>query len=96
MRLWGGVFLVVGLLEAASLAAMQSKRAAIAARGRAAYVLGLVAGSGLSAFWFVVLLAAARNSELVSYSSCLWPLLGAFAHAASARSLAWHEGEPRP
>ena len=92
---WGCLFLAVGLLEAGALVGMQAHNRDLGERARSAYVVGLAAGAGLAAFWAFLLLAAAIRSPLVSYTSALW-LLGIFIfHLASARSLAWREGEPR-
>lgn len=93
---WGCAFLAIGILEAIALVVLQSRRPRLARLGRRGYVLGLVAGAGVAGFWTALLFASAWSSTSVSYSSGIWPLLGTIAHVASARSLAWHEGEPRP
>lgn len=90
---WGALFLAVGLVEAGALILMQLPRPELAQRARSAYVGGLAVGAGMAGFWSVLLFAAAWRSPNVSYTSSVWLIGITVFHVASARSLAWLEGE---
>ena len=75
---WGAVFLLVGALEVFALVWHR----------RRMFTRLLVVGSALSGFWGSLFLAAAQQSEQVSWTSGLWVWFVAVAHIASIRSLA--------
>lgn len=81
ITVWGWLFAAVAVVEIYALVTNQ----------RRTYLAALVPGSGLAAFWSVVILSSAVQSEHVSFTSGLWVAGMAAAQAASARSLAQHE-----
>jgi hypothetical protein len=81
---WGVVFVTVAVVEVIALLT----------HNRAAYLWALIPGSGLAAFWSVVIFSSTLDSEVVSYSACMWVAGMSVAQMASARSLARHEMSP--
>lgn len=78
MWAWGCLFALIAAVELAALAS----------RRRQLYVRALIAGSGMAAFWLVLLVCAAAGSDRVSFSSAVWVLMATAAQIASARMLA--------
>lgn len=78
IQTWGAVFAIIGALEVFGLVWHR----------RVMFMRLLVAGAALSGFWGTLFLAAAAQSEHVSWTSGLWVWFVAVAHIASVRSLA--------
>ncbi len=78
IHLWGALFLVIGTVEVFSFMS----------RRRGAFMGALVSGSGLCAFWSVLLFASATQNDDVSWTDGALVLFVAVAQIASVRSLA--------
>lgn len=79
ITVWGIVFLIVGLVEAAALIFQMHHRV---------YIWALIFGSGLAAFWAAALLVSAGTSHSVSFTSVVWVSFAPILQAASASQLA--------
>lgn len=75
---WGYMFLALGTVEVFALFRHR----------RGAFMWSLVGGSGMCAFWSVLLFASATRNDSVSWTSGVWVMFAAVAHIASVRSLA--------
>lgn len=78
---WGVLFLVIATIEGVALVIHK----------RNTYLIGLVLGAGMAAFWGFLLVSAGIKSPEVSFTSAVWVIGWVAAHAASARSVAWRE-----
>lgn len=78
IRGWGVVFLVIGAFEVSCLFSHR----------RLPFMWSLVVGTGMCAFWAILLFASATRNDSVSWTSGVWVLFAAVAHIASVRSLA--------
>lgn len=78
IELWGLIFLAIAVVEIVSLL---TNRADV-------YIAALIAGTGLTAFWTVLIINGAFASDYVSWSIAGWMVLAIIAQIASARSLA--------
>lgn len=92
MPWWGAVFLTIGLVEVLAIVIGHLDRHRYEpGKSRWLYERALIVGAGVSAFWMVLILGAAVQSNLVSFSAGWWLLAAVGAHVASARSLAAEE-----
>lgn len=78
IQAWGVVFMAIGGAEVFALFWHR----------RRVMIQMLILGAALSGFWGTLFLAAAAQSEQVSWTSGLWVWFVSVAHIASVRSLA--------
>lgn len=79
IQLWSLIFLAIAAVEAVVLFLQLSHRV---------YIRALEVGAGLVAFWAVLLLASALQSDQVSFTGPQWLLVPIVGQVASARGLA--------
>lgn len=78
MPAWGALFVAIAAVELLALASAR----------RRLYIRALIAGTGMAAFWLILLVFAAAKSDHVSFSSAVWVAIAVGAQMASARMLA--------